>query len=260
MGEQPSNPKPHNPPADLRALIGIAKSLAIYYGLPHRAWQFKRFYSQFVRPSDLVFDVGAHVGNRLRALAGLEARVVAVEPHPTFATMLRRLYGGRPSITIVEKAIGNRTGETVLHASRLHPTVTTASSHWAKSVAAAPGFTRVTWDRSYTVAATTLDALIAEFGHPTYCKLDVEGSEYRALLGLSRSIPLISFEYIPAAIEEAVRCLGRLQQLDSYKFNWTVGESVRLRSASWVPASEMVQQLRALSPGDRSGDIYAQVP
>lgn len=259
MEEHPSKSKPRDRRADLLATVGIAKSLAVYYGLPHRAWQFKRFYAQFVSPEDLVFDVGAHVGNRLRALARLGARVVAVEPHPALARLLRWLYQDWPNVTVVEEAIGNHTGETILYASRLNPTLSTASSEWAQTVAATPGFARVAWDRSFAVPATTLDALIAEFGLPTYCKLDIEGSEYPALQGLSNSIPLISFEYIPAAVDGAESCLKRLQELGAYEFSWTVGESVQLRSVPWISGPQMVHQLRALSSNHRSGDVYARL-
>ena len=47
-----------------------------------------RLYGQFVRPGDLVFDVGAHVGDRIAAFRRLGARVVAVEPQPALVRTL----------------------------------------------------------------------------------------------------------------------------------------------------------------------------
>ena len=44
-----------------------------------------RLYGQFVRPGDLVFDIGAHVGDRVASFRRLGARVVAVEPQPALA-------------------------------------------------------------------------------------------------------------------------------------------------------------------------------
>lgn len=60
--------------------FGMARSLAMYYGIPFRAARLRRFYGQFVRPGDLCFDVGAHAGNRVRAWRALGARVLAIEP------------------------------------------------------------------------------------------------------------------------------------------------------------------------------------
>ena len=45
--------------------------------------------AQFVRPGDLVFDVGAHVGDRIAAFRRLGARVVAVEPQPALVRTLQ---------------------------------------------------------------------------------------------------------------------------------------------------------------------------
>ena len=61
---------------------GVARSLAIYYGRPWRFPVMDAFYARLVRPGDLCFDLGAHVGNRVRSWRRLGAHVVAVEPHP----------------------------------------------------------------------------------------------------------------------------------------------------------------------------------
>ena len=37
---------------------------------------------QFLQPGDLVFDVGAHVGNKTEIYRSYGARVVCVEPQP----------------------------------------------------------------------------------------------------------------------------------------------------------------------------------
>ena len=52
-----------------------------------------RLYGHFVRPGDLVFDIGAHVGDRVASFRRLGARVVAVEPQPAMVRALRLLYG-----------------------------------------------------------------------------------------------------------------------------------------------------------------------
>jgi hypothetical protein len=49
-----------------------------------------RFYGAFVSAGDLVFDVGAHVGNRTAVFLELGARVVAVEPQAQCVAELQR--------------------------------------------------------------------------------------------------------------------------------------------------------------------------
>ena len=83
-----------------RTARGIARSLRIYYGDRAHAAAMDRLYGQFVRPGDLVFDVGAHVGDRLASFARLGARVVALEPQPALARVLRLLHGRKPDVAI----------------------------------------------------------------------------------------------------------------------------------------------------------------
>jgi len=237
---------------------GLLRSLAIYYGLPGRARKDRAFYRQFVQPGQLVFDVGAHVGNRLRVLRQLGARCVAVEPQPLFADLLQRLYGRDEQVVLVREAIGAAIGEATLHISRRTPTVTTLSAGWMAAVRQADSFADVRWEEAVTVPVTTLDALIARHGTPDFCKIDVEGSELAVLEGLSVPLPLLSFEYIPATQEMALACIERLQALGDYRYNWSVGEAQRLASAVWLDAREMAARLGEMGVNDRSGDLYAR--
>jgi len=238
---------------------GLLRSLVIYYGLPGRARRDRIFYRQFVQPGALVYDVGAHVGNRLRALRQLGAHCVAVEPQPLFADLLQRLYGRDDQVTLVREAIGAAPGQATLHISRRTPTVTTLSTGWMNAVQRAESFAGVDWEETVTVPVTTLDALIARHGAPDFCKIDIEGSELAALEGLSTPLPLLSFEYIPATREMALACIQRLQSLGDYRYNWSVGEEQQLISAVWLGAEETAARLAAMGVNERSGDLYCRL-
>lgn len=237
---------------------GLLRSLAIYYGLPGRAAKDRAFYRQFVQPGALVFDVGAHVGNRLRVLGQLGARCVAIEPQPLFADFLERFYGRDARVVLVREAIGSQIGEATLHISRRTPTVTTISAGWMEAVQRADSFAAVRWEETVTVPVTTLDALIARHGRPDFCKIDVEGSELAVLEGLSIPLPLLSFEYIPATREMSLACIDRLQALGDYRYNWSAGETQRLASDVWLDGVEMTARLGQMGVNERSGDLYAR--
>jgi len=51
-----------------------------------------RFYSQFVGAGDLVFGVGANMGNRAKIFLHLGCRVVCVEPQPDCVGVLRSSF------------------------------------------------------------------------------------------------------------------------------------------------------------------------
>src|SRR3954470_7388873 len=84
-------------------LLGLARSLAIYHAIPFRQRRLRALYRTFVRRGDLVIDVGAHAGNHVRALSAIGCRVVAVEPQPDFARVLRLLFGRSSNVTILEQ-------------------------------------------------------------------------------------------------------------------------------------------------------------
>ncbi len=237
--------------------IGLARSVAIYHGQPWRTAALRRLYRELIRPGDLVFDIGAHVGSRTRIMTELGARVVAVEPQPLFADFIARFIANE-KVVLRREAVGSNPGERVLNISSRHPTVSSLSGSWIDTVADKPGFEKVQWDRSLSVPVTTLDRLVDDYGMPRFCKIDVEGMEGEILAGLSRPIPMVAFEYLPASMDIAEDCIDRLGALGAYRFNRTEGESHRFVHASWLAIDDMRAGLARLSPEAGFGDIYAR--
>ena len=243
-------------------IIGLVRSLLVYHAIPQRQRRMQRLYRQFAKPGDLVFDVGAHVGNRARALAALGCRVIALEPQPDFARMLRLLFGRNARIQVVEAAVTGASGEEWLDVSERTPTVSTTATAWREARAREPGFGGVEWSRRMRVRTVTADALIARYGRPAFIKIDVEGGEPAVLDGLTMPVPALSFEYLPGAIDEVRACVDRLWVLSGesrYEFNWSVGESYELASPEWLDGDGIVAALAALGTSARSGDVYARL-
>lgn len=240
----------------LRRKLGLLRSVAIYNLKPLNRRRLRDFYRPLVKPGDLCFDVGAHVGNRTRAWLELGARVVSVEPQPVCIERLRREFSGYARWRLCPQAIGEHPGSATLIIATLNPAVSTLSPSWQREIAALDRF-EVPWDETATVDVTTLDQLIAEHGVPGFCKLDVEDYELPALRGLSRPLPALSFEFYPTTLDKAIACLDRLEELGRYEYNWSIAESLRMRSQNWLDGSDMRRLLQRYR-GRKSGDVYAR--
>ncbi|OLB65523.1 MAG: methyltransferase [Actinobacteria bacterium 13_2_20CM_2_72_6] len=242
---------------------GIARSMAMYHGVPGRQRRMARLYREFLGPGDVGFDIGAHVGSRVRAWRRLGARVVALEPQPDCLRVLRLFFGRSRDVTIVPQAVGAQPGRARLALSSATPTVSTMSRDWIDSVTADRSFSRVRWDRSVEVEVVTLDDLIARYGEPAFCKIDVEGFEVDVLSGLSRPLRGLSFEYLPPAHDAARTALGLVEKLGAaaggYRYNYSPIETMRLASDRWLDAAELVELLDRFRPLGRSGDVYARL-
>jgi FkbM family methyltransferase len=245
--------------AGLRTARGVMRSLGIYYGRHQRdrAHAMDRLHGQFVKRGDLAFDVGSHVGDRVASFRRLGARVVAVEPQPALGFTLNMLYGRDRDVAIERVAVGRSSGEIELKLNTANPTVSTASGAFVDAARDADGWREQHWDRSIRVPITTLDALIAKHGAPAFIKIDVEGFEEEALLGLSQPVNALSFEFTTIQRDVARACIERCVALGFARFNAALGESQEL--GEWRDARELTRWLDALPHAANSGDIYARL-
>ena len=240
-----------------RTVRGVARSLRIYYGDRERRAAMDRLYRQFVQPGDLVFDVGAHVGDRIAAFRRLGARVVAVEPQPALVRTLQLLYGRDGTVAIEPVAVGGRAGMLELKLNIDNPTVSTASPAFVLAAHGAQGWEGQAWTKSIRVPVTTLDALVARHGSPAFIKIDVEGFEAEALAGLTRPSPVLSFEFTTIQRDVAAACIERCAALGYARYNAMLGESHALVHADWLRGPEIGAWIDALPHDANSGDVYA---
>lgn len=234
----------------------LRRSLDVYYGDAARDAAMDALYARFVRPGNLVFDIGSHVGDRAGSFRRMGARVVALEPQPLCAQAIRAIYAGDAEVTLVEAACGAREGSIRLRINTANPTVSTASTEFVAAADGAGGWEGQVWDREIEVPCTTLDALVARFGVPAFAKIDVEGFEDSVLAGLSRPLTALSFEFTTIQRDVALRCLDRLASLGRYGFDVALGESQVLTFNRWLSKQEMAAHITALPHEANSGDVY----
>jgi FkbM family methyltransferase len=238
------------------AFAVLKRSLQTYYEDAGRATAMDALYARFLKPGQLAFDIGSHVGDRIGSFRRVGGRVIALEPQPLCARAIRAIYGSDIGVTTMEAACGRKPGTLRLLVNSHNPTVTTASASFINAAAGASGWEGQTWDQKIEVPVTTLDQLIAEHGVPAFVKIDVEGFEAEVLAGLSHPLAALSFEFTTIQRGVAVSCLDRLESLGRYGFDVALGESQVLTFQRWTSKSQMMQHITSLPHAANSGDVY----
>ena len=243
----------------IRERLGLLRSIAAYYWKPFNKRRLMRFYSQFVQPNALCFDLGAHVGNRTNAWIALGAKVIAIEPQPNCMDYLKKKFAGNEKVVLKQCAVGEKPGTAQMHISAQTPTVSTlADANWRQTINDDTSF-EVKWEKTIAVDMVTLDALIEQYGMPDFCKIDVENFEVEVLRGLSKPLPCLSVEYYPATIANAIKCVELLEGIAEYEYNWSTAESQQFNTPNWMPAKEMIAIFAGYQRSDKYGDFYARL-
>ena len=155
-----------------------------------------------LRPGDVFWDVGAHVGFFTllgSRLVGARGRVHAFEPLPRNRRRLEAALEANRStnVEVHELAVTSSTGEAPLRGHR-------SSAMWSLMD------NRGT-DERVTTPTTTLDDLRGSFEPPQVVKVDVEGVEYEVMRGgaqfLDEHRPLLVVEFFPSSVPYAQRLL-----------------------------------------------------
>jgi FkbM family methyltransferase len=238
---------------------GVVRSLRIYYGDKPRQKAMDAMYARFLKPGDLAFDIGSHVGDRVASFRRIGARAVALEPQPALARTLKILFAFDRGVTVEQAAVGRERGEIELKLNLRNPTVATASREFIEAAEGAPGWEGQEWTRSIRVPMTTLDDLIARHGEPAFVKIDVEGFEDEVLAGLSRPLPALSLEFTTIQRDVALRAIERLRRTGDYRFNASLGENQRMEHPQALGAAEISRWIEGLPMEANSGDVYASL-
>jgi FkbM family methyltransferase len=221
--------------------------------------QWLNFYTKFISPGDICFDIGANIGAKSKILLRAGAKVIAVEPQDEcvrIPKILKLLY--RRRFDIVHMACGAEEAEAemlICNAS----TLSSLSREWICAVINSGRFASFSWKKKKLIKMTTLDRLICKYGLPNFIKVDTEGFEYEVIRGLSQPVKLISLEFTPEYLAPIIKSIQHLQSFGEIRYNFAIAEVPKLVLGEWVTAEKIINILKNFSGNKKIyGDVYFQ--
>lgn len=124
---------------------------------------------------ELIFDVGAHVGEDSDFYLKLGYRVVAIEANPQLAENLNKRFADQVRdgrYTVINRAIGESDAHITFYINKTNSVWGTAYPEWSKRN---EGFG--TTSEEITVQSMRFTDVIQNYGCPFYLKIDIEGAD-----------------------------------------------------------------------------------
>ena len=176
--------------------------------------------------SKLIFDIGCNLGEFFEACVrkfGRDNRFVVVDANKQILD-----YWSAPGIDVVKvnAVVANESERSVPFFISMEDGISTASedfmrnSRFAKGSKNLPFVSR--WRDPVYMPTITIDKLIELHGTPDIIKLDIEGYELQALLGLTKKVNMICFEWSEEFLPDLKKCIKHLSSLGYEKFG-TIG-------------------------------------
>ena len=219
----------------------------------------RAFYLSFLSANDLVFDVGANVGNRVEVFLSIKNKVIAIEPQNYCFEFLKKKFGN--AIIILKIALGSKKGNQPMYINSKTSTISSLSKDWI-DIMKDTRFKGEEWNETEQVVIDTLDNLIEKYGLPKFIKIDVEGFELDVLKGLTNPVPIISFEY--ATPEHTLRlfeCIEMIEKLSpKYLCNVSAGEKNKFVLNDWLTIDDFKNTIsKNIDILEGFGDVYVKL-
>ena len=158
-------------------------------------------FTALVKPGNLVIEVGGHIGfitQFFSHLVGDAGRVIVFEPGLNNLRYISQNISAKPNIRMERVAVSDETGTAAFFEDNIGGQNNSLLANYRRAETTANSHRMKLTKRQYEVQLTTLDRYVAENKlQPDFLKIDIEGNEYKALLGarnLLTSIPALMVE------------------------------------------------------------------
>lgn len=172
---------------------------------------------------NLVFDIGANMGQTVNIFMDEAEKVIAFEPNPKLTNHLKNRFE-KDNVIVDSRAVSYKIGTQNFNISNYH-FLSTFSNDWISNSRFNNSYS---WDDVLEVQTTTLNNIIDEYGIPDYIKIDVEGYEYEVLTSFTKLLDetILSFEWVEEQKYRIIEIVNHLFNIGYNKFYYTEGDEI----------------------------------
>ena len=167
---------------------------------------------------NLFFDIGFHRGAVSYELRLLYPRlnIVGVEGHPDLVANFYE-HNKNSGVILLNNVVSDKDDVlTEFTICDINPGINSINNEWIKTIRHSHFFDKS--KRIIQVKSVTLDSLISKYGIPDLIKMDIEGAEHMALMGLTTKVPMVMFEWSEEWFSNTLLCVERLHELGFTEF------------------------------------------
>lgn len=184
----------------------------------------------------LLFDIGANIGAYAQARwdSGEFDKVVCIDANQTAFEKLRARFENNTHVFPIFAAASDQDNQKITFYETNSSVLSTANKDWiTKPGYRFEGSTMAEVVNEVEVSTTSIDKLISFFGTPDLLKIDVEGFEETVIKGLSKTVPLLCFEWAREMSVECERTVQYLKELGFDEFSVQYGDDYIFYPASY---------------------------
>ena len=198
----------------------------------------------------LLFDIGANRGLYADANIAEYDDCVLVEANPELCSFLQEKYRMNPKMQIENCIVSNKPSETFYISNA--DTISTVDKEWIENSRFSKNYQ---WHPIQGLPTRSIDALVEQYGTPSFMKIDVEGYEYNVICSMTKKYCPLSFEWAEEKKGEILLTLEYLQKLGYSRFSVQMEDSYtyKVSQENWTDYTSIYQMFQqACDPGRKS--------
>ncbi len=195
--------------------------------------------------NELIFDIGANIGNWSLKNYSSDKQIIAVEAVPETFNKLIQNIGKDKNIICINYAVSNSSQEEITFYKAKADTLSTLNLDWLTSPSSRFGGMNYDIIKCKTI---TIDNLIEKYGKPNLIKIDTEGGEYICVQSLNQKVDNLCFEWASETNDITFKTLDHLVKLGFNKFYLQNGDEYTFRPIEYYDIDHIKKLLLNTKP------------